>query len=153
VANLLIQCVGDPLRGDDGAGPEVARRLLAAPLPASVRVREHWGEGVELMQEWDRVTRVVLVDAAHSGAEPGIVHRFDPSNEPIPADFCYYCTHRFGVAEAVEMARALGYLPPDLRLIAIEGRDFGLGQPLSPAVAAAVEQVTAELLALARRED
>jgi hydrogenase maturation protease len=146
---LLIQCIGDPLRGDDGAGPAVAARLRAAALPPGVRVSGHWGEGTELMQEWRDAARVVLVDAASSGAAPGTVHRFDTGHETIPAQFCYYSSHRFGVAEAVETARALGRLPPRLELIAIEGADFTLGRPLSPAVATAVERVAAELLRLA----
>jgi hydrogenase maturation protease len=147
---LLIQCIGDPLRGDDGAGPAVAQRLRSADLPTGIRVREHWGEGTALMQEWAGAEHIVLVDAACSGAEPGTIHRFDAANQTIPADFCYYTTHRFGVAEAVEMARALGRLPARLQLLAIEGRDFRLGAPPTPAVAAAVQRVTADLLGLAR---
>jgi hydrogenase maturation protease len=46
----------------------------------------------------------------------------------------HYSTHRFGLAEAVETARALGLLPGSLRVFGIEGQDFGAGIGLSPAV-------------------
>jgi hydrogenase maturation protease len=147
---LLIQCVGDPLRGDDGAGPAVAAVLQTMFLPDWVRVRDHWGEGTELMQEWAGASRVVVVDAACAGAPVGTVHRLDAHRERMPTDLCYHSSHRFGVAEAIETARALGRLPDQLQLIAIEGAGFGLGQALHPAVRAAVSEVVAELRGLAR---
>jgi hydrogenase maturation protease len=146
---LLIQCVGDALRGDDGAGPAVAAVLQSLPLPAWVWVREHWGEGTELMQEWAIAPRVVVVDAACGGAPVGAIHRLDPATDPIPAQLCYHASHRFGVAEAIETARVLGRLPAQLRLIAIEGARFELGQGLHPAVRAAVSEVVAELRGMA----
>ena len=142
----LIQCIGNRLGRDDGAGPAVADRLRQPALPTSIEIREHWGEGSELMQEWDRAERVILVDAAASGAPPGTIHRFDARAQTIPKGFCCYNTHRFGVAEAVELARALGRLPKEIYLYAIEGTDFGNGEELSPAVAGAVENLSADIL-------
>ena len=56
-------------------------------------------------------------------------------------------THAFGVADAIELARALGSLPARLRVCAIEGADFSLGVPMTAAVEAAVEALAAELRA------
>ncbi|MEO7119084.1 MAG: hydrogenase maturation protease, partial [Candidatus Limnocylindrales bacterium] len=54
---LLIAGVGNVLRGDDGFGVEVARRLESAPLPDGVRVVETGIGGIALVQElqegWD----------------------------------------------------------------------------------------------------
>ncbi len=50
-------------------------------------------------------------------------------------------THSFGVAEAVELARALGRLPARIVVFGIEGRDFAQGEGLSPDVDAAVDEV------------
>jgi hydrogenase maturation protease len=141
----LIQCIGNRLGRDDGAGPAVADRLRRQSLPARTDICKHWGEGSQLMQEWDRAERVILVDAAASGAPPGTIHRFDARAQAIPKGFCCYSTHRFGVAEAVELARVLGRLPKEIRLYAIEGTDFGNGEGLSPAVAEAVENLSADI--------
>ena len=143
---VLIQCIGNHLARDDGAGPAVADRLRQMGLPDSVEVCQHWGEGTTLIQEWEDVERVILVDAAASGAPSGTIHRFDARNQEIPKGFCYYSTHRFGVVEAVELARVLGRLPGEIRLYAIEGKDFSNGEGLSPAVTAAVETLTAEIV-------
>ncbi len=47
----LIICVGNPLRGDDGIGCVVARRLREMKLP-DVTVREESGEGTALIDAW-----------------------------------------------------------------------------------------------------
>ena len=142
----LIQCIGNRLGRDDGAGPALADRLRRQSLPVGTEIGEHWGEGSELMQEWEQAERVILVDAAASGAPPGTIHRFNAAAQAIPKGFCCYSTHRFGVAEAVELARALGRLPKEIRLYAIEGADFGNGEGLSPMVAEAVAKLSGEIL-------
>jgi hydrogenase maturation protease len=129
------------MRRDDGAGPRVADHLRTLGLPGSVAVQDHWGEGTELLQHWDPGLWVMLVDASRSGATPGSVRRLDVRAQAAPRGFCYYATHRFGVAEAVELARSLGRLPARLDLYAIEGADFGFGTDLTPAVSEAAERV------------
>ena len=52
-----------------------------------------------------------------------------------------HSSHRFGVPEAVALARTLGRLPPRLIVIGITGADFGFGDELSPPVAAAADHV------------
>ncbi len=136
----LIICVGNPLRGDDGTGRVVARRLREMKLP-NVTVREESGEGTALIDAWTGAADVILVDAAQSGAAPGTIHRFDASVALVPSRFFHYSTHAFSVAEAVELARALDQLPPRLILYGIEGRDFRAGERLSPEVGAAVDEL------------
>jgi hydrogenase maturation protease len=145
VPDTLIQCIGNRLRRDDGAGPYIADLLKQAGLADDIEIQEHWGEGSELMQYWDSAAKVVLIDSACSGGAPGSRHTFDAIKQEIPRDFCYYTSHRFGVAEAVEVARALGQLPPSLQLYAIEGADFSQGEGLSDAVRAAARQLAEEL--------
>jgi hydrogenase maturation protease len=54
-------------------------------------------------------------------------------------------THALGVAEAIELARALGRLPARLEVYAIEGARFTAGAGLSPAVEQAVGKLAASL--------
>ena len=63
------------------------------------------------------------------------------TSRPLPAVFSRSSTHSFGVAEAVELARALGRLPARVVVFGIEGRDFTPGEGLSPDVDAAVDEV------------
>ena len=140
----LVIGLGNDFRRDDGAG-RVAARMIASAHADGVRVIEASGEGAALMDAWRDAESVVLIDAVHSGAAPGTIHRLDARAQPIPSNFFHYSTHAFSVAEAVELARALDQLPPRLIVFGIEGKDFSSGEDLSPEVAAAVEEVARQV--------
>ena len=136
----LVIGVGNELRGDDGAGLFVARRLMALELPW-VTTLEHSGEGAGLMELIQSAEHVVIVDAVQAGGEPGRIHRIDAHHESVPTNFFNYSTHAFSVAEAVEMCRALGRLPQRLVIYGVEGAQFEAGAALSPEVETAVAGV------------
>jgi hydrogenase maturation protease len=142
----LVIGVGNRFRSDDAAGLEVAERLAAGLDPGSAtRVIPHEGEPIDLLDVWTGAARAVLVDAVRSGAPAGTVHRLDPIAERLPAALFATSTHALGVAEAIELGRALGRLPAALRVYGIEGASFAAGLGLSAPVAAAVDAVVAEL--------
>ncbi|GAB4356271.1 MAG: hydrogenase maturation protease [Oricola sp.] len=140
----LIVGVGNAFRSDDGVGPFVAEALAGRGLNAMV----HGGDGAGLMDLFGAHGAIVMVDATRSGAEPGTLIALDAAAERLPADFFHYSTHRFGLAEAVETARALGSLPARLTIYGIEGQDFGAGAGLSAPVAATAQALIARLFAL-----
>jgi len=145
----IVLGIGNPWRRDDGAGPAVATRL-SGRLPESVAIHTLAGDPLELVDALRGAEVVVVVDAtvSESGVEPGTVHRFDATAEPLPATFGRLSSHGLGLAEAVELARTLGCLPRSILVYGIEGADFHAGQGLSPAVETAVRRVTAELIGL-----
>ena len=142
--NTLVIGIGNIDRRDDGAGLEVARRLRAI-LPDSIRVLEQSGEATDLMEAWEGADRVVIIDAMASGANPGLVQRFELQDEPLPAQVLRCSTHDLGLPEAIELSRRLGTLPARLEVYGIEGEDFGHGRGLSLAVARAVETLVDEI--------
>jgi hydrogenase maturation protease len=142
LSDTLVIGLGNSWRGDDGAGPAVARGLRDE---VRARVRAYEGEPVGLIEEWTGADAVIVVDAVSSGAPPGTIHRLDPLAAPIPASLSQGSTHAFGLAETIELARALDRLPDELTVYGIEGERFTAVEELSPAVAAAVEQVRMEL--------
>jgi hydrogenase maturation protease len=136
--------VGNPWRGDDAAGLAVARRLRGT-LPPEVQVLEREGEPTGLVDAWEAAKAVWLVDAVVSGAAPGTVHRLDASAQQLPAEMISASTHHLGLAEAVELARALGRLPVRVVFYGIEAATVDAGDGLSPAVEAAVDRVAVAL--------
>lgn len=131
MSRWVVIGVGNALRGDDAAGLHVARRLRERGLQ---NVHESSGETASLMELWQGMDAVLLADAAQSGAPPGTVTRLDASTQPLPAAFLHCSTHAFGLAEAVELSRSLGTLPPKVIIFAVEGKTFEHGAPLSPEV-------------------
>lgn len=145
MSKIKVIGVGNAMRGDDAAGPLVARRVRAH-APAGVEVYEASGEGASLMDAWAGADLVLLVDAVRSGAAPGTIHRFDAHAERLPVGFFHYSTHAFSLAEAVELARALGALPPRLIVYGIEGHDYDAGAGLSEQVEARLDEVARRVL-------
>jgi hydrogenase maturation protease len=137
---ILLVGIGNEFRGDDGAGLYIVRQLKTFDWPG-VSSKEESGEGFRLMEVWREFNTVFIFDAVSSGAKPGTIFRFDARQNPLPKDFFCYSTHAFGVAEAVEMARALYQLPPDIFIYGIEGKNFESGGALSPEVTEAAQEV------------
>ena len=124
--------IGNALRGDDAAGVAVAERLQGVACEE---------EPSRLIEAWEGADAAVLIDTVVSGAPAGTLHRFDASEEPIHARALRSSTHAIGLAETIELARALGKLPPRVVVYGIEGESFDAGAPLSPDVEAAVKRL------------
>ncbi len=137
----IVVGIGNPDRGDDGAGRAVAR-LLKGVLPANVTVAEQDGESASLIALLEDAASAILIDACVSGRAAGTVRRFDAGVAPLPEAKFSVSTHGLGLAEAVELARALGQLPARCIVYAIEAASFEDGDSLSPAVAAAVKETS-----------
>jgi hydrogenase maturation protease len=136
----IVLGIGNAECGDDAAGRTVVRLLLGR-LPDDVEIAELEGEAMELLARFEGADAAFLVDACWSGAPAGSVRRLDVNVTPLQQGLFSLSTHGFGLAEAVELARALAQLPPYCVVYAIEGATFETGAPLSPAVAAAVADV------------
>jgi hydrogenase maturation protease len=140
----IVIGIGNPDRGDDAAGRYVAR-LSRPMLPDNVVVVEHDGEATALVACLDGVDAAFLVDACSSGAPAGTVRRFDAAAARLPSVAFGLSTHGFGLAEAIELARVLGQLPPRCVVYAIEAARFEAGAALSPPVRAAAAEVARRL--------
>jgi hydrogenase maturation protease len=108
-------------------------------------ILEATGEGTALLESWKGAESVILIDAVSSGAYPGTIHRLDAWAQPLPAGFLHTSTHAFGVAQAVELARALNQLPRSLVIYGIEGKSFDPDAGLSPEVEHAAGEVVARV--------
>ena len=139
---LRVIGVGNRWRSDDAVGLDVVDRLRDT-LPAEVELMEREGEPTSLIDAWEGADAVWVVDAVSSGAEAGTLHRLDAGERELPAELFRTSTHHFGLAEAVELARAVGSLPKRFVVFGIEAGELGLGNTLSPAVADAVDRAAA----------
>jgi hydrogenase maturation protease len=143
---IKIIGVGNSFRGDDAAGLLVARRLRQENLP-DVEIAESPGTGTALVDTWKGAARVIVVDAVVSGAAPGTIQRFDAHNlgGTLPVSWTT-SSHGWGLSEALALGKVFQNLPPVLIIYGIEGEKFGIGDALSPAVAAAIPEVALRLI-------
>jgi Ni,Fe-hydrogenase maturation factor len=123
VRELLASSAADPAGG--AAGPVPSLRVVECADPA------------DLLDLWDGLRRVVLVDAVlgTDGELPGtvVVLRTGPERPPLPGRPWGGAgpggTHLLGLAGAVELARALGRLPEDLAVVGVTVRGAGAAGP------------------------
>lgn len=133
---MLVLCCGHPDRGDDAAGPLVARRLREMGIDS----REPGGDALSLMDAWQGADEAVLVDAVVTGRRAGAVSVWDALAAPLAGRPRVGSSHGLGLAEAIGLGRALGRTPRRLTLYGIEARRFELGEPPSKAVLRGVER-------------
>lgn len=134
---LCVVGVGNPLRGDDGAGALVVERLGGHDgervIDAGTTPENWYGPLLEL-----RPGVVLFVDAAKHGGEPG-------ECVLVPAD---HLAWRDGATHAPTLRLLARLLAPrgiDCWLAGVQPYSTAMGAPLHPAVAAASDGLAAAI--------
>jgi hydrogenase maturation protease len=141
---VLIIGIGNPDRGDDAAGILVVRRLQQRGINAV----EHTGATLNLLEVWAASNHVIVVDAVVSGAAPGSIQVWDPWEVSLKSAVFRVSTHEFGLADTIELARALKRLPSWMKIYGIEATRFEAGTQPAQEVVLATEQVAEEIQAM-----
>jgi len=143
---VVLLCIGNKDRGDDGFGPAVAARVggrLACPL---------FDGGAAPENELPRIAAVepalvIIVDAAHFGGRPGELRLMVP-DELTPGGVSTHTGSPALLAEFLKVccgARTLLLVAQPLRV------EFGA--PMSPQMERAVDDAAALLMDLLASED
>lgn len=148
----LVAGFGNVLRGDDGFGVAVLRRLAERGVgSANVNLLDVGTGGIRLAQElMVAYDRLIIIDASTRGGPPGTVYSLIVDEVVATREIDMHTTVP---SRALEVAKALGALPAEIYLIACEpGSVDELTMELSPAVAAAVDEAVRRVEDLVRRE-
>lgn len=143
---VLIACVGNVLRHDDGFGVAVARVLEGGPLPDGVDLIETGIGGMSVVHRlMDGYDAVIVVDAVDRGEAPGTIWVMEPdvpAPDSLDRDEWRTLFQNLHLAEPYRillMAKSLGALPPVVRLVGCQTEDVdAMGEHLTGSVAAAV---------------
>jgi hydrogenase maturation protease len=142
---ILVVAVGNPDRADDGVGALVGARL-AGLLPPGVALVVRTSDILGLIEDWAGCHALVCVDAAAPRGTPGRVHRIDLATTELPPGESFGSSHAFGLTEAIAIARELHVLPETVVIYAVEGKSFDGGASMTPAVAAAADDVAKRIV-------
>lgn len=147
IPSVTVIGIGNPYRRDDGAAACVLARLAPLVDPARVRLVELDGEPARMIQAWEGSRSVWLVDAVRSGRPAGSFHEVSAERLGELDDHGVRLGggHLMGLREAFELARVLDLLPMDVRVLGIEGIDFGDGVGLSAEVDAGCAAAAAHI--------
>ena len=152
MTRTLIAGFGNVLRGDDGFGVEVLRRLGERGIASdSVELLDVGTGGIRLAQELiTPYDRLIIIDAATRGGVPGTVYSLvvDGVTPTREIDM-----HTAVPSRALEVAQAFGPLPREIYLVGCEPESVDeLTTDFTPRVAAAMDEAMSRIEALLARE-
>jgi hydrogenase maturation protease len=151
-SRVLVACVGNTLRGDDGFGVAVAAELDGS-LPEEADVLETGIGGIGIVHAlMDGYDALVIVDAVERGAPPGTLFVLVPQVPDIATPtFDEWLAqlsdmHLAEPSRILRIARAAGVLPPHVLVVGCQPEtceDFAeaLSQPVAASVPLAAERV------------
>jgi hydrogenase maturation protease len=125
-APILIVAIGNPSRGDDALGPMLLERIENAYPAEQIECIGDFQLQVEYVLDLLERRLVIFIDAAVNQSE---AYRLSPLQ--AQADHSY-SSHAISPAALLAAYRStLQAEPPPSMLLAIKGKSFELGQPLS----------------------
>jgi hydrogenase maturation protease len=148
----LVAGFGNVLRGDDGFGVEVIRRLReSGPVAPAVELMEVGTAGIRLAQELlTPYDRLIIVDAMSRGGAPGTLYVSEVQAVETPTEVDL---HLAVPSRALGLAQALGALPRQVFIVGCEPAEVDeLTTDLTPAVQAAVDAALEHVRRLAGQD-
>lgn len=144
MSRTLVAGFGNELRGDDGFGVLVIRRLEQEPLPDDVQLLEVGTGGLRLAQELlTPYDHLIVVDAVTRGGLPGTLYMLEVTEVDVSGGVDM---HAAVPDRALAVAKALNVLPGRVHLVGCEAGDVDelMAEP-SPIVQQAIEQAARQV--------
>ncbi|MEN3039158.1 MAG: hydrogenase maturation protease [Candidatus Kryptonium sp.] len=142
----MIVGIGNVFRGDDSIGILIARFLRRYCFADSVKIIGFDLSFDDLIEIWDDFGIVILIDAIESADKAGTIYRFEPTSEVLPAEVRFFSTHTLGLAEYIQLGKAIKALPVKLIIYGIVGKNFWIGAPISNEVKSSCRKVIQRIL-------
>lgn len=140
---VLVLAVGNSILTDDGAGPAALQLLQESwTPPPGIELQDGGIGGLDLLCAFEDAERVILVDAVRLDLEPGTRVRLE--GDEIPETLGRAMSpHQVSLADVLSLMRLRGTSPETVVLHGVQVATTELGTELSPAVAAALPDLTA----------
>jgi hydrogenase maturation protease len=148
---ILVLGLGNRLLRDDAAGPLAVEQLAASSASPRALFRDGGTIGLHLLPEIEQARAFIAVDAAAFGAAPGTVRVFEGAAMDRQLGGRKRSAHEVALFDLMATALLNDRLPPQRALVAVEPQSTELGLEPTPAVAASIPRLCAEVQALLQR--
>jgi hydrogenase maturation protease len=140
----LILGVGNPLRRDDGIGPEIIRLFSqnrnSYKLSANTDLLDGGTDGLGLIEYLKEYKKVIIIDAVEMKLPPGTVKIFSPDEAVLNIKKDALSTHGFGIAELIKLAKGLD-INPELVIVGIQPEDIKYSEGLSESIRSVIDEI------------
>ncbi|MBD3224400.1 MAG: hydrogenase maturation protease [Caldithrix sp.] len=137
---LKVIGLGNELRGDDGIGPHIIKKLNDIDRTVPLQLVNAGSDAFIILDYLRSKERMLLIDCANVNKKPGTVSLIDLNETTLAQLDQLISLHGFGFAEMYRMAQSLGQVAP-CKVIAVQPKTIEFGQELSPEVQQAVPHI------------
>jgi hydrogenase maturation protease len=127
---IVVIGVGNLLMKDEGIGIHAVKALQEIGLPADIELIDG-GTSPDLIAYTRAGDKIVIIDAAKAGGEPGAVYRYRPEDLAAGREKLT-SAHGLGVVENLKLMELTGNEPRETIVIGIEPKEIDWGTELSP---------------------
>jgi len=133
--------VGNEMMGDDAIGPHIVRGLISGKvLPEEVLLIDEGRGGMRLIHHIKEMERILIIDAADIGKDPGEFTMFRPEEVESIKDLSGTNIHEWDLLKMLDLSRMLGECPEDVRILAIQPKNLEWGENISSELSSRVEE-------------
>jgi len=136
---IVVIGVGNLLLKDEGIGIHAVQALQEQELPADVKLIDG-GTSPDLIAYTRAGDKLIIVDAARAGGEPGTIYRFKPQ-DLADERASLASAHEMGVVENLKLIALSGNEPAEIIIIGIEPNKIEFGTELSPELQQKLPQI------------
>jgi hydrogenase maturation protease len=130
---LKVYGLGNILRGDDGIGPFVIRKLQEGDADIFKELKDAGSDPFLILENLLESDPVLVIDCAKMGLKPGCVRRISARNHGFPAKNFDQSLHGYRLSNLWQLARKMG-VKNDLIVIGVEPQSLEFNTGLSAVV-------------------
>lgn len=129
-SKVVIIGVGNLLMKDEGIGIHAVQHLQEMELPGDIDIIDG-GTSPDIVAYTRAGNKVIIIDSAKAGGEPGAIYLFKPEDLEDDAGEIL-SVHEMGVPQNLRLVALSGNEPSEVVIIGIEPKEIDLGTELSP---------------------
>ena len=142
----LVLGLGNPLMSDEGIGVYLVQRLAKLKDKFSdVDFIDAGTGGMTILHLIENRSKVVIIDCARMGLQPGDIRRFTPDQAETVKALSHQSLHEADILGIINLAKRLGQCPDRIVIFGIEPEVVQPGQQLSRTIADRIEDYISEI--------
>ena len=128
-AKIVVLGLGNALLKDEGLGIHVIHALQHNSIPEDVEIIDG-GTSPDIFHLIEDAHKLIVVDAARGGGEPGTIYRLTPDDIASQCELTL-STHDISLFYSLRLMESLGNSPKETVIIGVEPKEIALGLELS----------------------
>ena len=141
---IVVIGVGNLLQKDEGIGIHAVKALQEMQLPDNVTIIDG-GTSPDILACTRGGDKLIIVDAARAGGEPGAIYRFQP-DDLIAERGAAVSVHELSVPQNLRLMLLSGNEPSEVVIIGIEPKEIEWGIELSPELEMKIPEIISVVL-------